>query len=353
MSSVAHVRHRFVSSKPSSVDATKIGSVEYNDTHKFSGGIHGSLLMRDTTDVDLGASWLESAAVGKILVSQGSGSAPAWSSTPSLTSLALSTPLAPVSGGTGLNSYTPGDIIFASSPTALARRAAVADGNVLRSAGSGVAPIWGKVRLSGAVTDITGVLDLDKGGTGAINFPVYGVLYGKGGSPLEATAAGPDYGVFTSMSGTAPVFTADPVANSFGARSYLGLVAMSGGALKIQHQSLRLNAVSGAAILTAGGIIPAGSLVVGVTTRVASVFGATAGLTTISIGDGSDVDRWGGNKPISQTSVTDMRHFTDTTPKVQTALTSVVITADVGTFDGSGSILVTAYFVRLTAASSD
>lgn len=56
-------------------------------------------------------------------------------------------------GGTGITSYTAGDMIYASGTTTLTKLAAVAANNVLKSNGVGAAPVWGKVVLS---TDVTG-----------------------------------------------------------------------------------------------------------------------------------------------------------------------------------------------------
>lgn len=67
-------------------------------------------------------------------------------------------------GGTGLSSYTTGDIIYASGSTALAKLAAVATGNVLISGGTSTAPSWGKVGLT---THVSGTLPLANGGTNA------------------------------------------------------------------------------------------------------------------------------------------------------------------------------------------
>jgi hypothetical protein len=50
--------------------------------------------------------------------------------------------LGATNGGTGLASYSTGDILFASSGTSLAARAAVAVGQVLISQGVGTAPVW-------------------------------------------------------------------------------------------------------------------------------------------------------------------------------------------------------------------
>ncbi|WP_336802512.1 hypothetical protein [Kaistia sp. MMO-174] len=67
-------------------------------------------------------------------------------------------------GGTGQTSYTIGDILQASSTTALAKLAAVATGNVLISGGVGTASSWGKVGLT---THVSGTLPLANGGTNA------------------------------------------------------------------------------------------------------------------------------------------------------------------------------------------
>jgi hypothetical protein len=68
-------------------------------------------------------------------------------------------------GGTGLSSYGTGDLLYASSSTALSRLSAAAAGNVLKS---GTTPSWGKVTLTSG-TDITGNLPVANlnSGTGA------------------------------------------------------------------------------------------------------------------------------------------------------------------------------------------
>ena len=67
-------------------------------------------------------------------------------------------------GGTGLASYTVGDIIYASGTTTLSKLADVATGNALISGGVGAAPSWGKVDLT---THVSGVLPIANGGTNA------------------------------------------------------------------------------------------------------------------------------------------------------------------------------------------
>jgi len=59
--------HRFVSAIADSGDATLVQPSNWNDGHKFTGGVHGSVLMRDTSDASFGASWaLGPAAVATI-----------------------------------------------------------------------------------------------------------------------------------------------------------------------------------------------------------------------------------------------------------------------------------------------
>jgi hypothetical protein len=83
----------------------------------------------------------------------------------SAASLALTTsPLPATSGGTGQSSYAIGDLLYASTTTALAKLADIATGNALISGGVSTAPSWGKIGLT---THISGVLPVANGGTNA------------------------------------------------------------------------------------------------------------------------------------------------------------------------------------------
>ena len=66
-------------------------------------------------------------------------------------------------GGTGQSSYVIGDILYASTTTALSKLADIATGNALISGGVGVAPSYGKIGLT---THVTGILPVANGGTG-------------------------------------------------------------------------------------------------------------------------------------------------------------------------------------------
>ena len=76
---------------------------------------------------------------GQFLTSGGASAAPSWT-TVSLSTLTGTVPVA--NGGTGLTSYTVGDLLYASASTTLSKLADVATGSVLVSGGVGVAPAW-------------------------------------------------------------------------------------------------------------------------------------------------------------------------------------------------------------------
>lgn len=69
-------------------------------------------------------------------------------------------------GGTGFASYAVGDLLYASTTTALSKLADVATGNALISGGVNTAPTWGKIDLT---THVSGILPGANGGTGVAN----------------------------------------------------------------------------------------------------------------------------------------------------------------------------------------
>ena len=74
------------------------------------------------------------------------------------------TALPAANGGTGQTSYAVGDIVYASTTTALSKLADVATGSALISGGVGVAPSYGKIGLT---THVSGTLPIANGGTNA------------------------------------------------------------------------------------------------------------------------------------------------------------------------------------------
>lgn len=105
-------------------------------------------------------------------------------------------------GGTGLTSYTTGDIVYASASGTLASLADVATGNALISGGVGVAPSYGKIGLT---THITGTLAVANGGTGATSLTGY--VYGNGTSAMTASTTIPGSAISGNISGNAATAT--------------------------------------------------------------------------------------------------------------------------------------------------
>lgn len=98
----------------------------------------------------------------------------------------ISVPVNPADGGTGITSYTTGDLIYASAPTVLSKLSDIAVGNALLSGGVGVPPSWGKIGLT---THVTGTLPVANGGTGAATLTGY--VKGSGTSAFTASATIP------------------------------------------------------------------------------------------------------------------------------------------------------------------
>lgn len=143
----------------------------------------------------LSATTLGSSVVNSSLTSVGTIATGTWNATT----------IAVNKGGTGLTSYTIGDIVYASGTTTLAKLAGVATGNALISGGVGAAPSWGKIGLT---THVSGTLPVANGGTNSTATPTSGgVAYGNGTS-YAFTASGTANHVLTS-DGSTPVWTAN------------------------------------------------------------------------------------------------------------------------------------------------
>jgi hypothetical protein len=111
--------------------------------------------------------------------------------------------LAVARGGTGLASYTTGDIVYASGATTLASLADVATGNALISGGIGVAPSYGKIGLT---THISGTLAVGNGGTGNTALTLNGVVLGQGASALTTVVSATEGHVLQISSAGVPTF---------------------------------------------------------------------------------------------------------------------------------------------------
>jgi len=145
--------------------------------------------------------------------------------------------LVATAGGTGFASYAIGDILQASSTTALAKLAAVATGNVLISGGVTTVSSWGKVGLT---THVSGTLPIANGGTNGTATPTNGgVAYGTG-TAVAYSAAGTTGRILRSAGAASPTwstatfattYTASNLLYSNGANTVTGLATANNGVL--------------------------------------------------------------------------------------------------------------------------
>ena len=108
-------------------------------------------------------------------------------------------------GGTGLASYTLGDLIYASGATTLSKLADVATGNALISGGVGVAPAWGKIALT---THISGILPIANGGTNSSTALSGSSIMVSNGTGVVQGAAGTATTVLHGNAAGAPTYGA-------------------------------------------------------------------------------------------------------------------------------------------------
>lgn len=229
----------------------------------------GDLLYASTTTA---LSKLADVATGQVLRSGGVGVAPAWGAlavadlptgipnanlaNSSLTvtagtglsgggsvslggsvTLSLTSPVTAILGGTGQTVYAVGDLLYASTTTALSKLADVAVGQYLKSGGVGVAPAWGTI----AYADITGTPSIPVGanptaslGLAAINGVAATFMRSDGAPALDVTIA--------------PTWTGSHVfsnnSNSFGSNAGTPAVIINGAAgntRDIQFRSAGVN----------------------------------------------------------------------------------------------------------------
>ena len=128
------------------------------------------------------------------------GLTPATATTGAVT---LAGTLIPANGGTGLTSYTIGDLLYASGTATLAKLPDVATGNALISGGVGVAPSYGKIGLT---THVSGVLPIANGGTNISTYATGDLLYASATDVLSKFAKPSASSVLTMDSSGVPAW---------------------------------------------------------------------------------------------------------------------------------------------------
>ena len=92
---------------------------------------------------------------------------------------------------------------------------------------------------------------------------------------------------------------------------------------------------------TQGSYVPAGIMLFGVLAHVKTELGNSSGLTTFSVGTSTDRTKWGTGIARTATSESNVGQFLAFKVEPIPTAQDVVITADAGTFDGTGVIVLT------------
>lgn len=124
------------------------------------------------------------------------------------------------------------------------------------------------------------------------------------------------------------------------------LVTGGYGGLNIKVATATLAGAAAATITTGTTLIPAGSLVLGVTVTVTSTFSNTS-LTSMKLGDGSDDDRWGATIALTAGTQTTSANFTGTQPAFFASATALVATGTGADFAANGSMFVRAFYITV------
>jgi hypothetical protein len=245
----------------------------------FGTYVVGDILYASTTTA---LSKLADVATGNAIISGGVGAAPSWGKIGLTTH--VSGTLAAANGGTGQSSFAVGDLLYASTTTALSKLADVATGNALISGGAGVAPSYGKIGLT---THISGTLAAANGGTGITSVGTAGNVLTSTGTAWASSAPVviPSVAVFTA-SGTWTIPTGIT-------RAKVTVIAGGGsGGFTVAGYSSGGGGGGGTAVKYVTGLTPGGTVSVTVGTGGAagsgntSSFGAYCSATGGAVGTG-------------------------------------------------------------------
>jgi len=100
------------------------------------------------------------------------------------------------SGGTGIASFTAGDILYATGATTLTKLGKGTAEQVLAMNSGATAPDWGSVDLT-----VLPTITVAKGGTNISSFAAGDILYASGANTLAKLAKGSDDEILTLASG--------------------------------------------------------------------------------------------------------------------------------------------------------
>lgn len=145
----------------------------------------GAATCASVANADLAGSIAASKLVGTDIATVGTITTGTWSATA----------VAADKGGTGQTVYAVGDLLYASTTTALSKLADVATGQVLRSGGVGVAPAWGAITAGDLGTTLVPQfarvgLGVAADATNLVTLAATGVIEWDGRAGIASPAAG-------------------------------------------------------------------------------------------------------------------------------------------------------------------
>jgi hypothetical protein len=202
-------------------------------------------------------------------------------------------------GGTGQSTYTIGDLLYASTASALSKLNAGTANYALISNGAGAAPSYQQISLTAGVT---GTLPVTNGGTGqSTALTQYGVVYGSTTSAMATTAAGTTGQILVATTGGAPTWSSSipsgagvtsfsagttgltPSSATTGAVTLAGTLGVgNGGTGLTSYTTGDLLYASGAATIAKLADVATGSVLVSGGVGVAPSYSATPTLTSLT-----------------------------------------------------------------------
>jgi polygalacturonase len=118
-------------------------------------------------------------------------------------------------------------------------------------------------------------------------------------------------------------------------------------------QVAQVNLATGTgATATAAGFIPSGALLLGVSSYITTGLNTASGVTGFTIGDGSDVDRWGTVSTTTAGTKTNATSWTDGNIQVFPTGSDIVLTAAGGTFNSTGGVRLVIHYYTITDMTS-
>jgi len=236
-------------------------------------------------------------------------------------------------------------ITVASAGTVTVATAAVFSSTVTLSSAAAAS-----LTVTDTTTPVTAVLASGDASASLLTTTGHPLILG-GNSTTALTLTGAN-GAFAGTLTVASTLTVTGTLTGSGAVTSTGVLSKlgsSGSSCAIETATTSLTTNGGAGTQTATNLIPANSLVLAVVARVTTEV-TGAGLTTFSIGDGSDSDRWGTGIALAA-GTTSKTNTTAAGAAFYASATSVVLTAAAGQFD-AGVVRLVVFYVSQVAPTS-